>query len=149
MTQNKRNERKKTKDFPRGWTVCAYPGLHPVSSHQHCVWRQFRGTEKTSRDYVVKSIQFSNIYLLLQVQHMWLSGLNSFTPRVYPPYYQLFLSWTEEKFWHSVGKWPAFHWIDDELTNPEKRVKPRAAKCSCSTSFHSDLVKCLVTSKVR
>lgn len=85
MTQNKRNERKKTKDFPRGWTVCAYPCLHPLPSHQQCVWRQFRGTEKTYRDHVVKSIQFSNIYLLLQVEHMWLSGLNSYALLVYPP----------------------------------------------------------------
>lgn len=133
MTQNKRNERKKAKDFPRGWTVCAYPCLHPVPSHQRCVWRQFRGTEKTYRDHVVKSIQFSNIYLLLQVEHMWLSGLNSYAPLVYPPIISCSCHELRKSFWHSVGKWPAFHRIDDELTNPEKRVKPRAVKCSCST----------------
>lgn len=67
----------------------------------------------------------STAYVIVWFKFLYSSGI--------PPYYQLFLSWTEEKFWHSVGKWPAFHWIDDELTNPEKRVEPRAVKCSCST----------------
>lgn len=67
----------------------------------------------------------SRAYVIVWFKFLCSSGI--------PPYYQLFLSWTEEKFWHSVGKWPAFHRIDDELTNPEKRVKPPAVKCSCST----------------
>lgn len=123
MTQNKRNERKKTKDFPRGWTVCAYPCLHPVPSHQQCVTSISRNRENLSwsRRKIDSVLEYlftfaSRAYVIVWFKFLCSSGI--------PPYYQLFLSWTEEKFWHSVGKWPAFHRID---------VKPRAVKCSCST----------------
>ena len=145
MTQNKRNERKKAKDFPRGWTVCAYPCLHPVPSHQHCVWRQFRGTEKTYRDHVVKSIQFSNIYLLLQVEHMWLSGLNSYASRVYPLLSAvLVMNWGKVLAfsWEMASFSPNWWWVDESWEACQASGRQMQL-------FHSDLVKCLVTSKVR